>query len=853
MWKLTRKGLIANKLRFLLTGVAVVLGVAFVSGTFVLTATIQKTFDDLFTNIYSNTDAVVRAHQRLSSDFGAGDRPNIPVSLLATVRKAPGVQAAEGGIGIDYAQIIGKNGKAVGNPGQGPPTLGFAWNVDNRLAVFHLVQGAAPATNDQIVVDKHRADDAKLLVGDRVKILTAKATKVYTLVGIAKFGNANSLAGASATLFTLPEAQRLANAVGEYSQISVLADPGVSQDQVKANIATELVGNGQGQYEVITGKAITKENQNSLHDQLKFINIFLGVFALVALIVGSFIIYNTFSIVVAQRSREMALLRAIGGSRAQVMRQVLGESFLVGLIASVAGILAGVGLAVGLKAAMSAIGFDLPGSSVTVHPNAIVIGLIVGLVITMLSAIVPAWQASRVPPVAAMRDVQIERTTRRGVRLGIGLTLLAIGVTLLLVGVSGSVDNGIAYVGVGALLVFVAAFVLGPLFARVVSLALGAPIARVKGITGTLARENAARNPKRTSTTATALIIGIALVGFITIFAASAKASVSHAVDAQFKTDYIIRAGSGFGAGGLSPDLATAMGKLPQIQAVTGLRGGNAAIDGNRTFLTAVEPNAASQMFDFTNVSGTWTSLRDDGIAVSNKKADDHHWKLGDPVSVTFVKTGNVPFKVEYIYKENTFGDYFISQGAFEKNNEQQLDFLVFAKLKAGVSAADGRAAIEPLLKNYPTAKLQDNAQFKSDQQAQVNQFVALVYLLLFFALVIALIGIANTLALSIHERTREIGLLRAVGMSRRQVRSAIRWESVIIALLGAVNGLAIGLFFGWSVVRALHDQGITQFAVAPGQLIVVVLIITGLSVVAAWLPARRAAKLDVLRAISTE
>jgi putative ABC transport system permease protein len=853
MWKLTRKGLVANKLRFLLTGIAVVLGVAFVSGTFVLTATIQKTFDDLFANIYSHTDAVVRAHQRLSSDFGAGARPNIPVSLLATVRKAPGVKAADGGVGIAYAQIIGKNGKAVGNPGQGPPTLGFSWNTDDRLASFHLVEGKAPATNDQIVIDKHSADTAKLHVGDRVKILTSQAPKVYDLVGIAKFGDANSLAGASATLFDLPEAQRLANATREFSQISVIADSGVSQEQVKDNIAKTLNDNGQGEYEVITGKAITKENQNSLHDQLQFINIFLGVFALVALIVGSFIIYNTFSIVVAQRSREMALLRAIGGSRAQVMRQVLGESVLVGLIASIVGIVAGVLLAVGLKAAMSLLGFDLPGSSIVLRPNAVVIGLIVGLVITVLSAIVPAWQASRVPPVAAMRDVQIERATRRGVRLGVGVTMLVLGVALLFVGVSGSVSNGIAYVGIGALLVFVAAFVLGPLFARFTSLVLGAPIARLKGITGTLARENAARNPKRTATTATALIIGIALVGFITIFAASAKASVSHAVDSQFKTDYIIRAGGGFGAGGLSPDLATKIGTLPQIQAVTGLRGGNAAVDGNRTLLTAVEPNAASQLFDFTDVAGTWKSLGDDGIAVSKKKADDHHWKLGDPVMVTFVRTGNVPMKVEYIYKENTFGDYYISQGAFVKNVEQQLDFFVFAKLKPGVSAADGRAAIKPLLAAYPTAKLQDNAQFKADQQAQVNKFVALVYLLLFFALVIALIGIANTLALSIHERTREIGLLRAVGMSRRQVRSAIRWESVIIALLGAVNGLAIGLFFGWSVVRALHDQGITRFAIAPGQLVVVVVIITGLSVVAAWLPARRAAKLDVLRAISTE
>ncbi len=850
MFTLTIKGLWAHKVRYALTSLAIVLGVAFMAGTMVLTDSMQKTFDGVFQSANHGTDVIVRHTEAIHGEFSSDSRGRVDAALVDRVAAVSGVGRARGSI-EGRAELVMTDGSTSKTDGLGT-TVGANWIDDAQLNPFTLASGHAPAAPDEVVLDKRTADKEHWSLGDAIGVLGKGGPATLKLVGTATYGELEGVPGSSLVATDDTTAQRLFAEPGRYDRVVVAAAPGEAASDLVGRIEASVMAPGSN-LEVLTGDQDTADKQSTFKDDVSFINSFLMAFAFVALFVGTFIIYNTFSIVVAQRTREMALLRAIGASRAQVMRQVLGESVLVGLIASIAGIVAGVLLAVGLKAAMSLLGFDLPGSSVVLRPNAVVVGLIVGLVITVLSAIVPAWQASRVSPVAAMRDVQIERATRRGIRLGIGVTLLVAGIALLFVGVSGSVDNGIAYVGIGALMVFVAAFVLGPLFARITSLAVGAPIARARGITGTLARENAARNPKRTATTATALIIGIALVGFITIFAASAKASVSHAVDEQFKTDYIIRAGSGFGAGGLSPALATRIGELPDIQAVTGLRGANAAIDSNRTFLTAVEPNAASQLFDFTDVAGTWKSLGDDGLAVSKKKADDHHWKLGDPAMVTFVKTGNIPMKIEYIYKENTFGDYYISQGAFEKNVEQQLDFFVFAKLKPGVSAADGRAAIKPLLAAYPTAKLQDNAQFKADQQAQVNKFVALVYLLLFFALVIALIGIANTLALSIYERTREIGLLRAVGMSRRQVRSAIRWESVIIALLGAVNGLAIGLFFGWSVVRALHDQGITQFAIAPAQLIIVVVIITGLSVVAAWLPARRAAKLDVLRAISTE
>lgn len=852
MWKVIRKGLIANKLRFLLTGIAVILGVAFISGTLTLTATIQKSFDDLFANVYKGTDAIVRAPAVLSSDFGGDQHPNIPDSLLPIVRAVPSVAAASGNVDFNksYAQLVDSKGKAIG--GNGPPTAGIAWNPNPDLNQFRLVEGHAPETNDQVVVDKNTADKGHFTVGQKVRVLTQKAPKNYELVGIAKFGNADSPGGASVTLFTLPEAQRVNNSVHQFGQISVVAKPGVSQQQVQADIANAV--SSKGDYQVLTGKEITKETQDAIAQSVSFFNVLFLVFGLVALGVGIIIIFLTFQIVVAQRTREMALLRALGGSRRQVLGQVLSESVVTGVVASAIGVVFGIFLAIGLRALLNAVGFDLPSTSTVVPASAILVGMIAGTTVTVLSAIVPAVQASRIPPVAALRETAIERKPRVVARFLTGaIIMFGIGVGSLFYGLFGNPDSPIRFVGVGALGIFVGAFVLGPLFAGPFSRLIAAPLPRIKGMTGTLARENAARNPKRTAYTATTLLIGVSLVGFITIFAASAKKSVAHAVDSQFKTDYIITSGGGFGPPKpFSTKLAQDIQKLPEIQSASGVAFGDAGIAGSRTQVYAVDPHAAAQLLDYDPVAGSFDSLTT-GIAVSKKQADDHHWQLGQTIPVTFVKTHTVPLQIQFIFKANAFGDYYISNATYEKNFDQHLDFAAIAKLKPGVTAAQGTKALEPIVAQYPTAELKDNAQYKADQEATVNGIVLFVYVLLFLALFIALIGIANTLALSIYERTHEIGLLRAVGMSRSQVRSSVRWESVIIALLGSINGLGIGLLFGWSLVQALKDEGITQFAIAPGQLIIVVLVLAIFSVIAAILPARRAAKLDVLKAIAAE
>jgi putative ABC transport system permease protein len=849
MLTVTLKGLAAHKLRFVLTAVAVMIGIAFLSGTLVFTDTIRRTFDDLFADIYRNTDVVVRAPTVFETNIG-DQRARVPAATLKEVRAIPGVAAAEGNLQLRYAQLVDAKGDAIGNPGLGAPSLGFAWIANPELNPFNVVEGAPPRHDNEIVIDKRSASRGHIAIGDRVNVLSTDPPRPYKVVGFARFGSADSPAGASVVLFTPTQAQRVAHAHGQFDSISAIAQPGISQEDLKARVSESL---NVGTFEVLTGREIVKENQDQIGKQLGFFKLGLTIFAFVALIVSIFFIYNTFSIIVAQRTRELALLRAIGASGSQVLRSVLGESIVVGLLASTVGILGGVVVSSLLKSLLALLGVDIPSSGIVVKPSTILIGLAVGGAITVISALLPAWKAARIPPIAALRDVALERPTNTPVRMTVAISVLVIGLVALFTGVFADIPRRFVYIGVGAVLVFAGAIIATPLFARWLARALGAPLRRIRGMTGTIARENAARNPRRTAITAAALMLGVALVGFITIFASSAKASISHAIDQQLQVDYIVTSGNGFGTG-LSPTLGRAISLLPQVAASTPLRFGPAQIDGEGQFIVAADPKASAQMFDFGVTSGNFAAMDANGIAVSKDKADSRGWQVGDTIPVLFAKTNFVPLTIQAIYDRTQIaGNYIIPLAGFEQNYTDQIDFQIFIKLRPGVTAEEGRAAIEPLLKNYPTAQLMDQAAYKKDQEAQIDTVVNLIYGLLLLAIIIAVIGIANTLALSVHERTREIGLLRAVGMTRSQIRSAVRWESVIIALLGTVLGLALGLFFGWAIVESLRAKGFSRFAAAPTQLAVVVLLAAVVGIVAAWLPARRAAKLDILRAIDTE
>ncbi|MGZ4688261.1 MAG: ABC transporter permease [Acidimicrobiia bacterium] len=846
MWKVTIKGILAHKIRFLLTGVAVILGVAFISGTLVLTATINKTFSNLLSNVYEHTDAVVRAKAVFKGDFGSV-RGRIDASLIPEVRKTQGVAEAVGNI-TGFAQIVDKDGTALNN-GNGPPALGFAWTNSPDLSPFHLVQGKGPVAPDQIVMDKHTADKAGFKIGSTVSVITQKGAAKYRLVGIAEFGNANGLLGATTVMFTPPVASAVLGQPGKVDEIDVRADSGVSQEQLAKNIKATL--NGRKTIEVLTGKQITKESQNDISDQLGFFNTFLLIFGVIALLVGSFIIFNTFSIIVAQRSREMALLRAIGARGGQVIRSVLFEAALVGLVASIVGFFGGVVLAILLKAVLAALGIDIPASAITIPTTAVVWSFIVGMLVTIVAAVFPAIRASRIPPIAALARVGADQSAGSWKRVLSGLVVTAIGIALLVSGISSS---SLPPVGFGAFVVFMGVAVLGPTIARPISAVLGWPIRRIKGITGLLAEENAKRNPKRTSATAAALMIGVALVCLIIVFGASARASVQAGIDQSMKADYIVTSG-GFGLPTLPRVLEEKLQATKGVSQVSGTQFGPIKVGDSVQNTMGVDPKVVDSLFDLEVSQGSLQALQLDGIAVQRPTAEDNKWKVGDEVRVQFPTGGPKLFTVQAIFDQTKVPqvpNFVISTAAFTANYPNVLDQQIYIRTHGGPSPAH-RAAIKQTLKPFPNGKLQDRDQFKAAQAAQINQLLNLIYALLLFAIFIALFGIANTLGLSIIERTRELGLMRAVGMTRRQVRSLVRWEAVIIALLGAFLGIVVGVAFGWVMVTALKSEGISQFRAGPMQLVFVFVVAALFGVLAAIWPARSASKLDVLNSISTE
>jgi putative ABC transport system permease protein len=847
MWKLTVKNVLARKVRFLLTGVAVMLGVAFVSGTLVLTATISHTFDNLFSTIYQNTDAVVRQKASFGSGFDT-QRGRIDASVLPLVRSAPGVDVADANV-QGYAQIIDKHNDSVGKAGQGPPAIGTNYLPDRQLGTFHIVKGHGPEGPKQIVIDEKSAKSAGYHVGDEVPVVTKTGRASYQLVGTVGFGKQSSLLGATVVGFTTDTASRVLGEPGMIDSIQVKADRGVSQTEVTHNIDQVLKDKRlSNQLEVITGKDITQENQSNIKQGLSFFNTFLLIFGVVALLVGSFIIFNTFSIIVAQRTREMALLRAIGAVRKQVVGAVLFESVLVGIVASTIGFVGGIGLAGALKGLLAAFGVDIPAGGIVVPASAIIWAYVTGLVVTVIAAVAPALRASRVPPIAAMRDVAIDRSSTSPIRILSGSVVTAIGIAMLLGGLFGS---QIALVGVGAAVIFLGVAILGPVLARPIVGALGAPVRAIRGVTGQLARDNATRNPKRTSATAAALMIGVALVVFITIFGASIRSSVNSAIDESMKADYVVTS-QGFGQGQIPLGMEQQLKGVPGVTSVSGVRSGQVKIKDSVKMVLAVDPQQVNSLFDLLVSKGSIENLGTDGLAIQKNTASDNHWKVGDEVPVQFAQTGSKTLRVAAIFDQTGVTNYVMSNATYAANFPDQFDSQIYVKTAGGPNA-QVRRGLESVTKQYPASKLQDRTEFKHAQGDQVNQFLNLVYVLLMFAIVIAVFGIANTIGLSVIERTREIGLLRAVGMSRRQLRSTIRWESVLVALLGAVLGLAIGVFFGWAMVTALSDQGINKLAFAPVSLVVIVIIAGIFGVFAGALPARRAAKLDVLRAVTTE
>jgi len=849
MYNLTRKGLWAHKVRFMLTGIAVVLGVAFMAGTMILTDTMEKTFDGLFATTNEGIDVVVERSGSIEGDFEVHER--VDAAVVDQVRAIDGVAAASGSI-EGFAQLVHADGSVGSLDGIGG-TIGALWIDDERLNPFDLSSGRAPAGPTEAVLDQATVEGEGWSLGDTVTVVSAGDPAQLTIVGTATFGATEGIPGFSLVAVDDTTAQSMFAQPGTYDMVAVAGDGSITADELATRIDDAI---GSDELSIITGEADTADKQAEFKEDLSFFNRFLMAFAYIALFVGMFIIYNTFSIVIAQRMREMAMLRAIGASSRQVLKSVLFESVLVGAVASAVGLGAGVLMSFGLRALLGSVGLDIPDGDLVIARGTVITAFAVGTTVTLVSSIGPALRASRIAPIAALRDVAIERTNASLRRTILGLTVAGAGVAAFAGGVVGEGEGALALLGLGALMIVLGVFVLGPVIARPIMHVLGVPVPKVSGATGNLARENAKRNPKRTAATASALMIGVFLVGFITILASSTKASTASAVDESLRADYVVDSGS-WGDGGLSTSIEAQLAALPEVETMSPLRSSTIGTETGPSEVMALDTATIDGLMDLEVSSGSITDVHGDGLALASDHATARGLGLGDTVTLTFAGTGDVPLTVRALYDGSVLGagdtPYIVNLDTFEANVTDQFDREVYVGIVDGVDAATSTAALETLLEGWPNAELQDQAGFKEVITSEIDTMLNLIYGLLALAVIIALIGIANTLALSVHERTRELGLLRAVGMTRRQVRTAIRWESVLISLLGTGLGFVLAVGSAWGITKALSDDGVTTFVIPGQQLTVIVGLAAFAGVLASLGPARRAARLNVLEAIAAD
>lgn len=842
MLRATVRSLLARKLRLLLASFAVLLGITFVSGAFVLTDSLSRVFDRLFVTANEGTAVTVTAKDELGGgDFGQQTQEPVPQSVLDLVRKVPGVAKAFGDTSQPISLVL-PNGKLFEK--KGPPVLGFSYQDGSPTETLTLLRGKAPVGLDEVLLDVTTATKQRLAIGQRVGLIGSGERQTATIVGLVRFGTQGNGAGATILAMDGPSAQKVFGNPAGFDQLSIAATPGTADAALRDRVQQALPKG----FEAKTGKQRAAQQSDEIKQGLRFFNTFLQVFAYVALFVGMFLIFNTFSMLVAQRARELALLRALGASRGQVLRSVLAEALVVGLVSSLAGLGLGILLAKGFTGLMNGFGIEVPKAATVLLPRTVVVCLVVGVLATTIAALVPARRASRVAPVQALRESgpAEERSLVR--RTTIGSLVLALGVAALVVGLVG---NELLLVGLGAALSFLGVTVASPLFARPVVGLLATPFARA-GVAGRLGRGNAMRSPRRTSTTAAALMIGLALVATISTVGSSAKESVVKAVATSLGADYVLHADQFLPFSGAP---VAALQKAPELEAAAAFQVAQAKVDGKSgtESLQSVDPKALQTVLKLDVKDGDLEGLAPGQLALSDKVAKDLRKRVGDDVTVTWAKTGKKTYRVAAVYADNQFaGGYLVTKADFAANVTDNRVLVIAVKSADGIAPKASRAAIEKALKPYPNVLIEDQAEFVQKQGQQIDTFLNVLTGLLFVSVLIAVLGIINTLALSVVERTRELGLLRAVGLQRRQLKRMIRVESVVIAFFGALLGIVVGTLFGYALVLALKDDGITEFTVPVGR-ILFVLVVAGIGgVLAAALPARRAARLTVLDAIAT-
>ncbi|MDQ6776314.1 MAG: ABC transporter permease [Actinomycetota bacterium] len=853
MTRVALRGMLGRKMRVVLTAIAIVIGVAMVSGTYILTDTIKAAFSTVFTQAFRNADAVITGRNAIGTNNNGrtSATPSLPASLLTTVQHLPGVAQAGGTIS-DSAQLVGRNGKVISVGGA--PGLAFSYTPANqRFNPLSLARGRWPSAPGEVAIDASTASKQHFSPGQDIGVIARGGVQRFRIAGTVKFAGVSSLGGATMAVFTLPSAEQIFHKLRQFDTIDLAAMPGTTPQQLVREIRPLLPRDAQ----VRTGQG---QAQQATRDTSGFLNTFqsfLLAFGGIALFVGSFVIANTLSITIAQRTRELATLRTLGATQRQVLGSVMIEALVIGLLASVAGLFVGLGLAKGLNALLVSFGIDLPQTSTVFATRTIIISLVVGTVVTLLAAIRPAVRSTRVPPIAAVREGSVlppSRFARFGLYAALGT--VAVAVALMLVGLlvsSLSTTQRLLGIGIGAAVLFIGVAMLAPKLVPPLVRVLGWPAAKLGGGAGKLAQGNARRNPARTASTASALMIGLALVTFVGVLAAGLRSRFEGSVNQLFIANYAVTATNNFTP--ISVASADALRTVPGVQVISGVRAGDGRAFGSRVNVTGVAANVGQVIRVNWGAGGPGTPARlgSDGVFVSNKYAQAQHLHLGSSVALETPSGAILPLTLKGIYKPppggSPFGDITISNSRFDSIYPYPQNLYTFVNIQGGVNRTNTHL-LNAALSRFPDAKLQTKDEFKHNQLQGLTLLLNLLYVLLSLSIIVSLFGIVNTLVLTVFERTRELGMLRAVGMTRRQVRRMIRYESIVTALLGATLGIPLGVALALMVGVALN---FAAFTIPWGTLVVFVIAAIIAGIVAAIFPARRAGRLNVLEALQYE
>jgi putative ABC transport system permease protein len=857
--KVSLRGLAGRKLRAVLTGIAIVLGVAMISGTYILTDTIDSAFQTLVTESYAGTDAVVTGTGLdISIDGESPPTPPIPASVLETVRGVDEVALATGTVlDEDNTKILTPEGKAVSS--EGAPTFGFGIDTSPALAQFNplnVLEGRWPAADDEVVIDAATADKQGYEVGDRVEITTLQPKRAFELVGVARYGSLDSLGNASFVVFTIPAAQELLDREGQYDAISAAAREGTSEDELVAAIQPALPASA----EVVSASQEAQDQSDEVSQFTQIFRYFLLAFAAIALFVGAFVIFNTFSITVAQRTREFATLRTIGASRRQVLSSVILESLVIGLLASLIGLGLGVLLAEGIDALFRTLGVELPQAGRVFAVRTVVVSLLVGVGITLIAGLFPAIRATRVPPIAAVREgAALPRSRFARFTPWIAAVLVAVALVALARAMFtdelGTSDRLLS-IAAGVLLLFLGVAMLSSHLVTPIARVVGLPARTAGGAAGRLASGNAVRNPSRTAATAAALMIGIALVSFIATLTNGMKASNREAIEEQVVADYVVTSQDGYTPFVAAAGDALAASPVPDV--VTSVRSDAGQINGSSGEIGGIEPDTIAEAYVFDWRDGddsVLATLGTTNAVVSSNFADDHDISVGDTVTIRSTADRAAKARVVGTFTPPPFypllSSVNVSTQLFDSLYDRPRNRWTWANV-AGEPTDQSRMQMEKAISGFPDTQLETRQEWIEREDSDFNEFISFLYVMLTLAVFVSVFGMINTLVLSVYERTREIGMLRAVGMTRRQVRRMIRQESIITALIGAALGLPLGIFLAALVNRALSEYDI-RFSIPWAQLIVLTIVAIIIGILAAIMPARRAAKLNPLQAIAYE